>query len=404
MPQGYQITQHWNPLATGGHIMLYHKDGTSSKVRLERLQLEQDSGKSLYDQHPDSTCVDLNRAGVGLMEIVTEPDMRHPQEASAFLAALQTLLSHIRTCDGSLEEGSMRCDVNVSVRRPGEPFGVRCEIKNMNSMKHIYRAIEHEADRHIEMIERGETLIQETRGFDAASGRTYRMRSKESQVDYRFMPEPDLLPLTLAPEHVEHIRATMPELPDAMIKRYANDYGLGKYESTVLLEHQGASKYFEDVVKAGGGSNPKQACHWVISELFGLLAERSLDIKATPVQAAQLGSLLDLIGKDVISGRIGKDVIELMMDGESAGKTAQQIVDEKGWTQISGDGQLTDVCREVIQENPAQVAEYLGGRDRLMRHFVGQVMKKTSGRAKPPKVTDIFLTLFKDGEGGGAKE
>src|SRR6476646_6826428 len=315
LPAGYQISQYELPVVGRGKLTLDMPDGATREIGITRLHLEQDAGKSLHDQHPTQTYVDLNRAGIGLMEIVSEPDLRSAEEAGLYLRKLRSILRYLGTCDGNMEEGSLRCDCNVSVRRPGEAYGTRCEIKNLNSVRFVMQAIEVEARRQIELVENGGKVEQQTRLFDSARGETRPMRSKENDYDYRYFPDPDLLPLVLDPEWVARIKAAMPELPDAKQARFVRDYGLSAYDAGVFVAERATAEYFETVVgDANEGRDPKAAANWVMGDLFGALNKKGLGIEVSPVAAGQLGALIDLIADGTISGRIAKDVFAEMVE------------------------------------------------------------------------------------------
>ncbi|HEX6978071.1 MAG TPA: Asp-tRNA(Asn)/Glu-tRNA(Gln) amidotransferase subunit GatB [Alphaproteobacteria bacterium] len=385
LPAGYQISQYTRPIVSNGRITIDLPDGGTKEIGITRLHLEQDAGKSLHDQHPSKTFVDLNRSGIALMEIVSEPDIRSPEEAGAYLKKLRSILRYLGTCDGNMEEGSLRCDANVSVRRPGEPYGTRCEIKNVNSIRYVMQAIEYEARRQVEVIEGGGTVDQETRLFDANRGITRSMRSKEHAHDYRYFPDPDLLPLVLDPKWIEEIRAQMPELPDAKKERFVRDFKLSPYDAGVLVAERESAAYFEEVAK--GRKDPKLAANWVIVELFGALNRLGLDITQSPVSAKQLAGLLDLIENNTISGRIAKDVFALMVE---TGKDAAVIVEEKGLKQVTDTGAIEAAIDKVMADNAAKVAEYRGGKQQLFGWFVGQVMKATGGKANPAMVNELL--------------
>ncbi len=384
LPAGYQISQYLQPIIGEGEIVLDLPDGSSRVVGITRLHLEMDAGKSLHDQHPSKTYVDLNRSGVALMEIVSEPDMRTAEEAGAYLRKLRTILRYLGTCDGNMDEGSMRCDCNVSVRRPGEPFGTRCEIKNVNSVRFVQQAIEYEARRQIDVIEEGGTIRQETRLWDTAKGVTRSMRSKEEAHDYRYFPDPDLLPLVLDPTWVESIRVTLPELPDDKKQRFINDYRLSPYDAGVLVAEQARADFFEAVAK---GRDAKLASNWVTGDFFGALNKAGKDIQDSPVTAAALGGLIDLIADNTISGRIAKEVFEEMF---ATGRPAAAIVEAKGLRQVTDTGAIEAAIAAVMAKNADKVAEYRSGKDKLFGFFVGQVMKQTGGKANPALVNEIL--------------
>jgi aspartyl-tRNA(Asn)/glutamyl-tRNA(Gln) amidotransferase subunit B len=385
LPQGYQISQYKQPIVGEGIITLDLKDGETKEVGIERLHLEQDAGKSMHDQHPTMTYVDLNRSGVALMEIVSKPDMRSSEEAGAYLKKLRTILRYIGTCDGNMEQGSMRADVNVSVRKPGGPLGTRCEIKNVNSVRFVQQAIEYEARRQIDVIEGGGKIVQETRLYDVGQGVTRSMRSKEEAHDYRYFPDPDLLPLELDPSWVEKIKAGLPELPDEKKHRLIRDFGLSVYDAGVMVSEPEIGVYFEEVAK---GRDAKQAANWVTGSLFAVLNAKGVSITESPVTAANLGKLVDLIADNTISGRIAKDVFEIMV--ETGGDPAV-IVEEKGLKQITDTGFIEGIVEKIIAENPGQVAQYDGGANpRVIGWFVGQVMKQSQGKANPAQVNELL--------------
>ncbi len=377
LPAGYQISQYTQPIVGKGTIILDLPEGQKREVGITRLHLEQDAGKSLHDQHPTKSYIDLNRAGVALMEIVSEPDMRSADEAAAYLKKLRSILRYLGTCDGNMDEGSMRCDVNVSVRKPGDPLGTRCEIKNVNSIRYVQQAIEVEARRQIEIIEDGGTIKQETRLYDPNKGETRSMRSKEHAHDYRYFPDPDLLPLILDPNWVNGIKATLPELPDAKRARFVKDLGLSDYDAGVLVGEKESADFFEAVAK---GRDAKLASNWVSSELFGLLNKAGKSITESPVSADALGGLIDLISDNTISGRIAKDVFAEMFE---TGKAAKDIVESKGLRQVTDAGAIDAAINDIMAKNADKVAEYRGGKDKLLGFFVGQVMKATGGKANP---------------------
>ena len=385
LPQGYQISQYEHPIVGKGEIILDLPGGAMRTVGITRLHLEQDAGKSLHDQHPTQTFVDLNRSGVALMEIVSEPDLRGPEDAAAYLTKLRSILRYLGTCDGNMEEGSMRCDVNVSVRRVGDTaFGTRCEIKNVNSIRHVRQAIEYEARRQIEILEGGGSIEQETRLWDPGRSLTRSMRSKEEAHDYRYFPDPDLLPLELTDAEVEAVRATLPELPDEKKLRFINHYGLPAYDAGVLVAERARADFYEAVAR---GRDAKLAANWVITELFGVLNKTGKDVTESPVSAGQLGGLIDLITDDTISGRIAKDVFAEMLE---TGKDAAAIVEEKGLKQVTDIGAIEAIVDQVLAKNADKVAEYRGGKEKLFGFFVGQTMKATQGKANPGVVNRIL--------------
>jgi aspartyl-tRNA(Asn)/glutamyl-tRNA(Gln) amidotransferase subunit B len=384
LPQGYQISQFLHPIVGKGVVEVDLADGSSKEIGITRLHLEQDAGKSIHDQHPSKSFVDLNRAGCALMEIVSEPDMRGPEEATAYLTKLRMILRYLETCDGNLEEGSMRADVNVSVRRVGEDYGTRCEIKNVNSIKAVQMAIDYEAQRQIEIIESGGKIKQETRLWDPAKAETRSMRSKEEAHDYRYFPDPDLLPLVFEQNFVDAIKATLPELPDQKKHRFMRDFGLGIYDASVLIAERARADFYETVAT---GRDPKMAANWVINELLGGLNKDGKTLSESPVSATQLGGLIDLILDNTISGKIAKDVFAEMM---ASGKNAAAIVEAKGLKQVTDTGAIAQIVAEVVAENPDNVAAYKSGKDKLFGFFVGQIMKKSGGKANPDMVNELL--------------
>ncbi|GAA0581826.1 Asp-tRNA(Asn)/Glu-tRNA(Gln) amidotransferase subunit GatB [Caenispirillum bisanense] len=384
LPQGYQISQYELPIVGLGTLILDMPDGSTREVGIERLHLEQDAGKSMHDQHPQKTFVDLNRSGVALMEIVSKPDMRTPEEAGAYLRKLRAILRYLGTCDGNMEEGSMRCDVNVSVRRPGEGFRTRCEIKNVNSVRFVMQAIEYEAKRHVEVYESGGKIEQETRLFDPGKGETRSLRNKENAHDYRYFPDPDLLPLEFDDAFVEKIRASLPELPDEKKQRFIADYGLSPYDATVLVFEKESADYFEKVAK---GRDGKQAANWVTTNLFGALNKLGKGVTESPVAAEQLGALLDLIADGTLSGRLAKDVFEIMIE---TGDDPAKIVEERGMKQVTDTGAIEKAIDDVMAANMDKVEDIRAGKDKLLGWFTGQVMKATQGKANPQAVNDLL--------------
>ncbi|WP_445682041.1 Asp-tRNA(Asn)/Glu-tRNA(Gln) amidotransferase subunit GatB [Radicibacter daui] len=384
LPQGYQISQFKQPVVGEGWVDIDLEGGEVKRVRVERLHLEQDAGKSLHDQSPTKTFVDLNRSGVALMEIVSFPDMRSPDEAGAYVRKLRTIVRYLGTCDGNMEEGSMRCDVNVSVRKAGAEYGTRCEIKNVNSVRNMMLAIEYEARRQIEILEEGGSITQETRLWDAGKGITRSMRNKEEAHDYRYFPDPDLLPLVLEESFIEGIKATLPELPDAKKARFMSEYGLGDYDANVLVAEQDRAAFYEQVAK---GRDAKIAANWVIVELLGALNKAGKDLAESPVSADKLGGLLDLMADNTISGRIAKDVFAEMVE---SGKDAGTIVEEKGLRQVTDTGAIDTLIDQVMAEHADKVAEYRSGKDKLFGFFVGQAMKRSQGKANPAMLNDLL--------------
>ena len=384
LPQGYQISQFSDPIVGKGEIVLDMADGESRTVEITRIHLEQDAGKSLHDQDPNSTYVDLNRSGVTLMEIVSEPDMRSSAEAAAYVTKLRTIMRYLGTCDGNMEQGSLRCDANVSVRKPGEARGKRCEIKNVNSIRFLQQAIDYEARRQIEIIEDGGTIAQETRLFDSNKGVTRSMRSKEDAHDYRYFPDPDLLPLTLTEDYVARIKESLPELPDQKKDRFVSDYGLSLYDAGVLVAERAIADYFEIAAK---GRDAKFAANWITSDLFGVLNKQGLEIAESPVSGEHLGGLIDLITDGTISGRIAKDVFDDMV---KSGRDAAQIVAEKGLRQVSDTGEIGAIIDTIIAGADDQVAQFRSGNEKIIGWFVGQVMQQTQGKANPKIVNELL--------------
>ena len=383
LPQGYQISQYKSPIVGEGEVIVDLEGGEAVTVGIERLHLEQDAGKSLHDQHPTMSHVDLNRSGVALMEIVSKPDLRSADEAKAFITKLRSILRYLGTCDGDMEKGSLRADVNVSVRKPGAALGTRCEIKNVNSIRFIGQAIEHEARRQIEIIEDGGSIDQETRLFDANKGETRSMRSKEEAHDYRYFPDPDLLPLEVTPAYVEDLKGRLPELPDEKKTRFVRDFALSAYYAGVLVAERETADYFEAVAK---GRDAKAAANWVINELFGRLNKQGSDIATSPVTAAQLGTLLDLIADGTISGKIAKDLFEVVW---SEGGDPRAIVEQRGMKQVTDISAIEKVVDDIIAKNPDKVADAKSN-PKTIGWFVGQVMKASGGKASPQAVNDLL--------------
>ena len=382
LPAGYQISQYQHPIVGEGKIEIELADGSTREIGITRLHLEQDAGKSLHDQHPTKTYIDLNRSGVALMEIVSEPDIRSPEEACAYVRKLRTILRYLGTCDGNMEEGSMRADVNVSVRRHGEPYRTRCEVKNVNSVRFVMQAIEAEAKRQVQVWESGGTVEQETRLFE--KGATRSMRSKEDAHDYRYFPDPDLLPLVLDEAWVAELKAELPELPDAKKRRFMRDYGLAAYDAGVLVAEQATADYFEAAAK---GRDAKLAANWVMGDLFAALNRAGRTIADSPVSAAALGGLLDLMADDTISGRIAKDVFEAMVQ---TGDDPVAIIEAKGLRQVTDTAAIDAAVAGVLAANADKVAEYQAGREKLFGFFVGQVMKAMAGKGNPGLVNEAL--------------
>ena len=389
LPQGYQISQYELPIVGEGTLTIDFPDGSEKHIGIERLHLEQDAGKSLHDQHPSKSYIDLNRSGVALMEIVSKPDMRSPEEAGLYIAKLRSILRYLETCDGNMQEGSLRCDANVSVRPKGSTeLRTRCEIKNVNSIRFVQQAIEYEARRHIEIYESGGTIKQETRLFDSVKGETRSMRSKEQAHDYRYFPDPDLLPLVLDPHMVEDIKASLPELPDEKKHRFVSVYGLSPYDAEVLVAEKASADFFETVAK---GRDYKLAANWVTGDFFAALNASGKTIETPPVSAQNLGGLIDLIADGTLSGRLAKDVFALMVE---TGKAPAAIVEEKGLRQVTDTGAIEAAIDKVMADNPDKVAEVLSGKDKLIGWFVGQVMKSTQGKANPAMLNELLAKRF----------
>ncbi|MDG2002540.1 MAG: Asp-tRNA(Asn)/Glu-tRNA(Gln) amidotransferase subunit GatB [Novosphingobium sp.] len=398
LPQGYQISQLYHPIVGTGSIEISLDDkepeASTKTIGVERIHVEQDAGKLMHDQHPTMSYVDLNRCGVALMEIVSDPDMRSPAEAGAYLRKLRSVLRYVGSCDGNMEEGSMRADVNVSVRKPGEPFGTRTETKNVNSVRFVMATIEHEANRQVDVIESGGTIVQETRLFDPGSGTTRSMRSKEDAHDYRYFPDPDLLPVELDDEFLSECRDSLPELPDAKRHRYENEFGLSSYNAGVLTAEVETARWFELLLMESAraqGEPPakvaKQAANWLISELFGALNKLGTDLENSPISPEKSGELLALIGDGTISGSIAKQVLELMLE---TGDAAGVLVEREGLKQTSDTGAIEEVIAKILADNADKVADYKGGKDKLFGFFVGQTMKAMQGKANPQVVNELL--------------
>jgi len=384
LPQGYQISQYKHPIVGEGTVVLDMPYG-QREIGIERLHLEQDAGKSIHDLDPQSTFVDLNRSGIALMEIVSKPDIRSLDEVNAYIKKLRSIMRYLGTCDGNMQEGSLRADVNVSVKKKGtKNLGTRCEIKNVNSIKFMQMAIDYEANRQVDLIEEGKEIDQETRLFDTKKNETRSMRSKEDAHDYRYFPDPDLLPLELKNDFIEKIKSEIPELPDEKKKRFIDKFNLSPYEANILVSDKETSEYFEKVIK---NSDVKLSTNWITGELFALLNEKDLGITQSPISAENLSKLINLIKDGTISGKIAKTVFELMANGD---KDPQKIVEEKGLKQESDFKVLESLIEKVIAENPDKVKEYKSGKEKLFGFFVGQAMKASDGKANPKLVNDIL--------------
>jgi aspartyl-tRNA(Asn)/glutamyl-tRNA(Gln) amidotransferase subunit B len=388
LPQGYQISQYKSPIVGEGEVAVDMPDGETVTVGIERLHLEQDAGKSLHDRHPSMSYVDLNRAGVALMEIVSKPDLRSSEEAKAYLSKLRTIMRYLGTCDGDMEKGHLRADVNVSVRRLGEALGTRCEIKNVNSIRFLGQAVDYEARRQIGILEDGGTIEQETRLFDANKGETRSMRTKEEAHDYRYFPDPDLLPLEIDAAAVDNLKRALPELPDEKKARFMRDFGLSAYDADVLVSERALAEYFEAVAR---GRDPKTAANWVINELTGRLNKEGKDIADAPVSAAQLGTVLDLIAEGIISGKIAKDVFEIVW---AEGGDPRVIVETRGLKQVTDVAVIERVVDDMIAKNPDKF-EQAKANEKLLGWFVGQVMKASGGKANPQAVSELLQKKLK---------
>ena len=389
LPQGYQISQYKNPIVGEGNVILDMPYG-QRKIGIERLHLEQDAGKSIHDIDPQNTFVDLNRSGVALMEIVSKPDLRSLDEVNAYIKKLRSIMRYLGTCDGNMQEGSLRADVNVSVKKKNsDKLGTRCEIKNVNSIKFMQMAIDYEANRQVDLIEKGHKIDQETRLFDAKKNETRSMRSKEDAHDYRYFPDPDLLPLELKDDFIEKIKSDIPELPDEKKKRFIDKFSLSSYEANILVSDKETSEYFEEVIK---NSDVKLATNWITGELFALLNEKDLGIIQSPISAKNLSKLINLIKNGTISGKIAKTVFELMADGD---KDPKEIVEKEGLKQQSDPKELEKIISKIISKNQDKVEEYKSGKEKLFAFFVGQVMKISGGKANPKLVNDILKEKLK---------
>ena len=389
LPQGYQISQYKYPIVGEGSIKITDANGEDKVIGIERIHLEQDAGKSLHDQHPSKSFIDLNRTGVALMEIVSKPDLRSPEEAASYVKKIRTVLRYIETCDGNMEQGSLRADCNVSVRKPNGDLGTRCEIKNLNSIKFISQAIQYEAERQVEILENGGVIDQETRLFDTSTGETRSMRSKEDAHDYRYFPDPDLLPLELSDSQISEIRSDMPELPDQLVERLISEYGITKYDANVIAEEKEYVHYYENSAKNRDG---KLVVNWMTSELFGLLKKNNIQFNQNPISPNYLNELVELIENKTISGKIAKDVFEIMF---ATSKSPKMIVKEKGLEQVTDDSAIEVFVDQVINENKDKVKEYLSGKDKGFGFFVGQVMKVSQGKANPGLVNKILKSRLK---------
>ncbi len=389
LPQGYQISQYKYPIVGEGKVTIDFKDGSSKNIRIVRLHLEQDAGKSMHDQNPTKTYVDLNRSGVALMEIVSEPDLRSAEEAALYIGKIRTILMYLDTCDGNMQEGSLRADVNISVRKPGDDYGTRCEVKNLNSIKFIKQAIEYESKRQIKLIEEGGLVEQNTLLFNTQTGKTKSMRSKEEAHDYRYFPDPDLLPLELENNFIEKIKDEIPELPDRRKERYINDLHLSSYDASILTAEKEVSNYFDLVfhIDKELQSSSKLIANWITSELFSLLKKNEIPIEKSPISANSLGQLVKLITTDKISGKIAKDVFEEMYYNK---KSPLEIIEEKGLIQVSDTKEIELIIEEILNNNKDKVSDYKSGKTKLLGFFVGQAMKLSKGKANPKILNQIL--------------
>ncbi len=392
LPSGYQITQQFRPIVSDGYIEIIDEDGTKKKIRIEKLHIEQDAGKLNHEMHPLKSMVDFNRAGVGLMEIVSKPDITSPHQAGEYIKKMRALVRCLGTCDGNMDEGSMRCDINISLHEAGsDVMGTRTETKNVNSVKFAMEAIEYEANRQLEILDDGGVISQETRLFDANTGTTRTMRSKENAIDYRYFPDPDILPLVVSDELIAEIKATMPELPDHKKERFMTEYGLSTYDADILSSDKETADYFEGVVAALKNKDAKMVSNWMQTELFALLNKEAVSIVDSPVSKEHLAELIDLIKTGEISGKIAKDIFKLMTEeDEFKGMSPQKIVDKKGLKQVSDTGEIEKVIDGIIAGSPDNVAVYKNGKVQLFGWFVGQVLKEMKGKANPQIVNEIL--------------
>ncbi len=389
LPTGYQITQQFHPIVSNGYIEIVDEDGIQKKIRIEKLHVEQDAGKLTHDLSPNKSMVDFNRAGVALMEIVSRPDITSPYQAGEYIKKMRALVRYLGTCDGNMDEGSMRCDINISLHEKGsDKLGTRTETKNVNSVRFAIQAIEYESQRQADILADGGEISQETRLFDANTGTTRTMRSKENAIDYRYFPDPDIMPLILEEGLVERIKASMPELPDAKKKRFVEEYKLSEYDADILTSERAIAEYFEEAVGAEKERDGKMVSNWMQSELFAVLNKEAKDISESPIKASELGELIDLIKDGTISGKIAKDVFKMMYEGEE--KSARKIVEEKGLKQVSDTGAIEKVIDDIIANSPDNVSAYKGGKVQLFGWFVGQTLKAMKGQANPQIVNEIL--------------
>ncbi len=385
LPQGYQISQFYHPIVGEGYLEIDLDEENTKVINIERIHLEQDAGKSIHDQSPTDSFIDLNRSGIALMEIVTKPDMRSAQEAAEFVKKLRNIVRYLGTCDGDMEKGSMRCDANVSVRKLGEDLGTRCEIKNLNSTKNLIKAVDYEVERQIEILESGGKIEQQTRLFDVNLSETRSMRSKEDAFDYRYFPDPDLLRVEISDEYIDAIKAKLPELPDHKKKRYVSEFSLSNYDAGILSMDKDTAQFFEEVVSKM--KNKKLAANWILVELFGRLNKASLKLADSKISSKDMSDLLGLIEDDTISGKIAKDVLDIMFE---TGKSANDVVAEQGLKQITNTFAIEDMIKDVLSNNGDKVEQYKAGKDKLFGFFVGQVMKQSGGKVNPKIVNEIL--------------
>lgn len=387
LPKGYQISQYELPIVGVGHLDITLEDGSVKRIGITRAHLEEDAGKSLHEDFHGLSGIDLNRAGTPLLEIVSEPDMRSAKEAVAYLKTLHTLVRYLEICDGNMQEGSFRCDANVSVRPKGQKeFGTRCELKNINSFRFVERAINYEIERQINVIEGGGKIIQQTRLYDPDKNETRPMRSKEEANDYRYFPDPDLLPLLITDEVIERVKNSMPELPQQKRQRFLEQYGLSPYDASILVSTKEMAAFYEAVVKESG-DQPKLAANWVISELLGALNKQGLEIEESPISSADLGKLISRIADNTISGKIGKTIFEALWNREG---TVDEIIEKRGLKQVTDTGAIEKLIDDIMTANPEQLADYRSGKDKLFGFFVGQVMKASGGKANPGQLNDLL--------------
>ncbi|MDR0677351.1 MAG: Asp-tRNA(Asn)/Glu-tRNA(Gln) amidotransferase subunit GatB [Holosporaceae bacterium] len=393
LPQGYQISQFYSPIISGGYVEIEDNEGNSKRVNIDHIHLEQDAGKCIHDQSPTKSFIDLNRAGIALMEIVTTPDMHSAEEAAFFLRKLRSILRYLKTCDGNMEEGSLRADVNVSVHCPNTDYGTRAEVKNVNSIKFLMTAVNFEVERQIAILESGEAVEQETRLFDSSTGQTRSMRSKENSQDYRYFPDPDLLPLMLEESRIEEIRKTIPELPDAKAERFQRDYNLSHYDASLITSEIEIADFYEKALESANLDNDsaKILSNWILSELFALFNKHGKSITDNHIPPEHMGELVKLIKTDVISGKIAKDILELMWD---TGESPSTIIEEKGLKQITSAKEIEIFLREVLDNHSDKVADYKSGKDKLFGFFIGETMKKTQGKANPQVLNEILKKLL----------